>query len=164
MDSGLENSQHVQAKELGYRVIQWPFGHSPPPCLGLWGCGVDGFVDVGGCWAGAQCCHYGAILGAAGLKFGPFWGQNPHIWGVWGRPGDHLEPHGRPGGARSPKSSKKGLRGPPPRGSAERSKIAKIWQEGRPKGPKGGPGGLAMAGPILDAFLDRPWEALKSEN
>ena len=80
--------------------------------------------------------------------------------GVWGTIWSPMGAQGAPG---RQKVAKRDFEDPP-RGSAERPKIAKIWQEGRPKGPKGGPGGLAMAGPILDAFLDRPWEAPESEN
>ena len=130
-------------------------------------CGAVGLVVLlmwGVCWTGTQCCHHGAILKAVGFNFEAFWWQNPHILGVWGRLGDHLEPHGHPGGMRSPKSGQKGLRVPPPRESAERPKIAKIWQESRPEGAKEGSGGVPRACPILDAFLDRSREALEAEN
>ena len=72
----------------------------------------------------------GSILDNVGVKIITFW----RTGGVWGTIWSPMAAHGAPG---RQKMSKRDLEDPLPRGSAERPKIAKIWQEGRPKGPKG---------------------------
>ena len=77
---------------------------------------------------------------------------------VLGALGELLEAFGPLNGPKLEKAQKSEFEDPPPRGSAERPKIAKIWQGARPESAKGSPRPLPRPGQILDAFLDRPWE------